>query len=307
MIKIGIVQDTPVLFDREKTIDKTESIIMDARPENYQLLLFPEAFIPGYPRGLSFGTTIGNRTEAGREMFLRFAQNSIDVPGPYTDRLGSMAKKAKTYLAIGVSEKDRVSGTLYCTLLYFNPEGRLIGKHRKIKPTASERIIWGEGDGTTLTTIDSRIGKIGGLICWENYMPLARMAMYRKGVQLFLAPTADNRDSWSNLLAHIAIEGRCYVFVSNQFVKESDYPDEFRKTLQDPTGIMSRGGSVAYNPSGKIIAGPLYDTSGILSAEIDLGEVQKGKMDLDVAGHYSRDDIFSLIVKDQPASVKDFP
>ncbi len=197
IVKVAVVQAAPVLFEREATVDKVCRLASQAAAQGARLILFPEAFVPAYPRGLSFGVTVGQRTTEGRRLWQRYWENAVDVPGPATEQLGEAARKAQVYLSIGVIERDEFSrGTLYCTLLYFGPDGRLLGKHRKLKPTAAERLIWGEGDGSTLTVIDTEFGKVGGLICWENYMPLARMAMYGRGVEIYLAPTADARETW---------------------------------------------------------------------------------------------------------------
>ena len=301
--KVAVVQDSPVLFDLSGTLDKTEQLTKEATKNGAQLVLFPEAFIPAYPRGFSFGTVVGSRSEVGRELWLKYWENSIDVPGKDTERLGQIAKDCNTYLTIGVMERDESSqGTLYCTLLYFSPSGELIGKHRKLKPTAAERIIWGEGDGTTLSSFDTKIGKLGGLICWENYMPLARMSVYNKGVEIYLAPTADHRDTWQATMRHIALEGRCFVLGSNQFVTKADYPADILEleNIDNQPEIMSNGGSVIISPLGEILAGPLFGESGILYADLDMNEVHKSKMDFDVIGHYARNDIFSLNIKDQP-------
>jgi len=305
MIKIGVVQASPSLFKRDQTLEIVERWIRKASDEKCQLVLFPEAFIPGYPRGLSFGSTVGKRTEEGKKQWQDYWENSIEVPGKYTEQLGDLAREHKIFLSIGVSEKDLVSKTLYCTLLYINASGKFLGKHRKIKPTGSERIIWGEGDGSTLTTIDAAIGKIGGLICWENYMPLARMAMYSKGIEIYLAPTADNRESWLTALKHIAVEGRCFVMGANQYVTKNDYPASLLEEIKDEMEIMSPGGSVILSPKGEVLAGPLYNEEGLLTAEFDPGEVIRSRMDFDVAGHYSRDDIFSFRVLDIPDIIQD--
>ena len=205
-VRAAVVQAAPILFDRQATVAKAVDLIGEAAGQGAQLVLFPEAFIPAYPRGLSFGMVVGSRSPEGRETWQRYWENSVDVPGPDTAILAQAAQEAGVYLAMGVIERDTSfsRGTLYCTLLYFGPDGRLLGKHRKLKPTAAERLIWGEGDGSTLTVLDTELGRIGGLICWENYMPLARMAMYSKGVELYLAPTADARDTWQATLRHIA-------------------------------------------------------------------------------------------------------
>ena len=301
----AVVQAAPVLFDLEKTLAKTAELVDAASAKGAQLILFPEAFISAYPRGLSFGTVVGSRSPEGKVTWLRYWNSSIEVPSKATERLGAMAKKAKSFLVIGVNEKDATSGTMYCTMLYFDPKGELMGKHRKLKPTAAERIVWGEGDASTLSTFDTDLGKMGGLICWENYMPLARMSMYQKGVQLYLAPTADSRDSWQNTMKHIATEGRCFVMACNQFVTKSMYPKNLEGfgDLESQPEIMSRGGSVILEPNGEVLAGPLWDQEGILTAEIEIDEVIKSKLDFDPIGHYSRNDIFKFEVNNQPDTV----
>ena len=303
-VKVAVVQAAPALFDREKTIQKVCDLVAEAAGQGAKVVLLPEAFVPAYPRGLTFGTVVGNRTSAGRKLWQRYWDNTIEVPGADTELLGNAARDAGVYLAIGVIERDRDfgGGTLYCTLLYFGPDGRLLGKHRKLKPTAAERLIWGEGDGSTLTVIDSEYGKIGGLICWENYMPLARMAMYAKGVGVYLAPTADQRDSWQATMRHIALEGRCFVLGCNQYVTRQMYPDDLEgiEDLIDMPDVICRGGSVIVSPLGEVLAGPLWDEEGILAADLDLAEVTRGKLDFDVVRHYARSDIFQLKINEKP-------
>ena len=304
-IKVAVVQAAPILFNREATIEKACRLTAEAAAQGIELILFPEAFIPAYPRGLSFGTVVGGRSPAGRRAWQRYWANAVDVPGPATEALGAAACQANAYLAIGVVERDTQfsRGTLYCTLLYFGPDGRLLGKHRKLKPTAAERLIWGEGDGSTLTVLDTEIGKIGGLICWENYMPQARMAMYSKGVELYLAPTADARDTWQATLRHVACEGRCFVLGCNQFVTKAMYPADLDgiEELADQPEVICRGGSAIISPLGEVVAGPLYGQEGTLFADLDLAEVAGGKFDFDVVGHYARSDVFQLIVDERPA------
>ena len=304
-IKVAVVQAAPVLFDRKATVNKACGLIEEAATQGAQFILFPEAFIPAYPRGLAFGTVVGSRSPVGRRVWQRYWENTVEVPGPTTQKLGKAAKKARIYLAMGIIERDlkRATGTLYCTLLYFGPDGRLLGKHQKLKPTAGERLIWGEGDGSTLTVIQTEIGKIGGLICWENYMPLARMAMYHKDVELYLAPTADARDTWQATLRHIACEGRCFVLGCNQYMTKEMYPDDLKdlKELDEQPEIMCRGGSAIISPLGKVLAGPLYDKEGILYAELDLGAIPRSKFDFDVVGHYARPDVFQLVVNEKPS------
>ena len=302
--KVAVVQASPVLFNREATIEKTCGLILEAAKKDVKLILFPEAFIPAYPRGLSFGAVVGSRSSEGRRTWQRYWENAVDVPGPAVEIIGEAVREAGVYLAIGVIERDTQfsKGTLYCTLLYFGPDGMLLGKHRKLKPTGSERLIWGEGDGSTLTVLETEFGKIGGLICWENYMPLARMAMYSKGVEIYLAPTADARDSWQSTLRHIACEGRCFVLGCNQFVTKEMYPDDLEglDELDEHTDVICRGGSTIISPFGEVLAGPLYDQESTLFADIDLAEVARGKYDFDVVGHYARPDVFQLVVNERP-------
>ena len=303
-VEIAVIQAAPVLFNREATVEKACRLIQEAAAKGAKLLLFPEAFIPAYPRGLSFGMVVGSRSKEGRRLWQVYWENAVDVPGPATELLGDAAREAGVYLAMGVIERDSEfsRGTLYCTLLYFGPDGRLLGKHRKLKPTGSERLIWGEGDGSTLTVIGTEFGKVGGLICWENYMPLARVAMYSKGVEIYLAPTADARETWQATLRHIACEGRCFVLGCNQYVAKDMYPSDLKSfsEMDDQPEVMCRGGSMIVSPFGHILAGPLYNEEGVLYAVLDLGEVVRGKLDFDVVGHYSRPDVFQLAVNETP-------
>jgi len=200
---------------------------------------------------------------------------------------------------IGVIERD--GGTLYCTALFFGPDGKLLGKHRKLMPTALERMIWGFGDGSTLTVVDSPYGRIGSVICWENYMPMMRMAMYSKNVALYCAPTADDRDTWLSSMQHIALEGRCFVLTACQFIRKKDFPDSVRVSLGESSeSVLMRGGSAIISPLGKVLAGPHFDGETILTADLDLNEIGRGKFDFDVVGHYSRPDVFQLTVNEAP-------
>ena len=303
-VKAAVIQAAPVLFDREASVEKACRLTQEAAVQGARLILFPEAFIPAYPRGLSFGTVVGSRSPQGRQTWQTYWANAVDIPSPAVNALGAAAREANAYLAIGVIERDGQSsqGTLYCTVLYFGPDGTLLGKHRKLKPTAAERLIWGEGDGSTLTVLDTEFGRMGGLICWENYMPLARMALYGKGVELYLAPTADSRDTWQSTLRHIACEGRCFVLGCNQYVTKDMYPADLigLEDLASQPETMCRGGSVIISPLGEVLAGPLFDQEGMLFADLDLAQVAQSKFDFDVTGHYARPDVFELIVKDKP-------
>jgi nitrilase len=309
-VRVAAVQAAPALFDRDATIEKASLLTAEAASQGAQLILFPEAFIPAYPRGLSFGTVVGDRTPEGRRTWERYWANAVEVPGPATEALGAAAREAEAYLAIGVIERDSQfsRGTLFCTLLYFGPDGTLLGKHRKLKPTAAERLIWGEGDGSTLTVIDTPFGKVGGLICWENYMPLARTAMYGKGVEIYLAPTADCRERWIVTMRHVAVEGRCFVLTCNQYVTRAMYPADLPgvSDLESQPDVLCRGGSAIISPMGDVLAGPLWDQEGMLFADLDMAEVAQAKFDFDAVGHYARPDVFQLAVNEKPQPPVDF-
>ncbi len=303
-VRVAAAQPRGFPFDPAGAVDRLCDMTSEAAARGAELVVFPEAFVGGYPWGLAFGTAVGGRKPPGRRAFGRYFDAAITVPGPETERMGRAAADAGVYLAVGVIEKGaaRSPGTLYCTLLYFAPDGSLAGLHRKLKPTAAERLIWGEGDGSTMPVLDTPFGKVGGLICWENYMPLARTAMYGKGVEIYLAPTADSRDRWQATLRHIALEGRCFVIGCNQFVTRDHYPPDLEiiGDLEDWPNPLSRGGSAIYGPLGDTIAGPLLGEAGMLHADLDLGDIARGKFDFDVVGHYARPDIFSLRVNEAP-------
>jgi nitrilase len=303
-VKVGVVQATPALFDIDKTVQIIISWIEKGATEGCKLLLFPESFIPCYPRGLRFDAVVGRRTDKGRNQWLDYWHNSLEINSKHIKDISNAIKKANLFVALGVTEKENIGGSLYCSLLYFDRQGNLIGKHRKLKPTGLERYIWAESDGSTLVSFDTDIGKIGGLICWENYMPLARMSMYQRGIEIYLAPTADARPSWQNTMQHIALEGRCFVLAANQYVKKSDYPPQYHEDLVDEPDIMSAGGSVIMSPMGDILAGPLWNEEGLLTAELDFSILAKSKLDFDVIGHYARHDVFNFSANNQPDTLK---
>lgn len=296
--RAAVVQAGSVPFDSQRSLEKACGLMADAARQGAKLVLFPEAFISAYPKGLDFGARLGSRTPEGRNDFRRYFESAIEVPSPATETLAAAARANHVYVVIGVIERD--GGTLYCTALFFSPEGRLMGKHRKLMPTAMERLVWGYGDGSTLPVFETPLGKMGTVICWENYMPLLRMAMYSKGVQLYCAPTADDRDTWVPSMQHIALEGRCFVLTACQFIKRGDFPQDYAAIQgNDPNTVMMRGGSCIVGPLGKILAGPNFDGECILTAEIDLGDVVRGKYDFDVVGHYARPDVFRLYVNER--------
>lgn len=298
---VAVVQAASIVFDRERTIAKARDLAADAAKRGAQTVVFPEAFVSGYPKGSTFGSVVGTRTMDGRAEYERYWESAVDVPGPATEALGQIARENRIHLVMGVIERD--GGTLYCCVLFFAPDGRLLGKHRKLMPTGCERLIWGFGDGSTMPVFDTPQGRMGAVICWENYMPLMRAAMYAKGVEIYCAPTADSRDSWVASMQHVAIEGRCFVLSCNQFTRRSDFPADFPCTLGDePDTVISRGGSCIVNPLGEIIAGPDFERETILVAEIDRGLIARGKFDFDVVGHYARPDVFRLTVDERQKS-----
>ena len=289
---VAAVQATPVFLDREATIDKVAELTKEAAANGASLVVLPEAFVPTYPDWIW-----RTRPWADSEWYLRWIDQAVDVPGPACDALGAIAADAGVYLAIGVNE--RVRGTVYNTLLYFAPDGSLAAKHRKLMPTGGERLVWGQGDGSTLSVIDTPFGRVGGLICWENYMPLARAALYEQGVDIWVAPTWDDSAVWVASMQHIAKEGRMYVLGVNSCIRGSDVPD----TIPGRNDIYggdddwaSAGNSVIVGPRGHILAGPIVETEGILYADIDLAQLRLARHEFDVVGHYARPDVFQLNV-----------
>ncbi|CAH8771168.1 carbon-nitrogen hydrolase family protein [Paenibacillus dendritiformis] len=306
-IKVAAIQSAPILFDKPSAMDKIAQMTREAAGQGAALIVFPEVFVPGYPRGLSFGARVGSRNADGRRDWERYWASAIDIPGAETEAWGELAKELGVYLVIGVVERDREysTGTLYNSIVYIGPDGRLLGTHRKLVPTGSERLLWGQGDGSTLTVIDTPVGRIGGLICWENYMPLARMAMYAQGIDIYLAPTADARDTWQATIRHIACEGRCFVIACNQFATKASYPADVAcyEDIKGDPDMLCRGGSAIVGPLGEYVVEPLYNEEGILMATLDLSEVAQSRFDFDVTGHYSRPDVFQLIVNDKKQEV----
>lgn len=290
---VAVIQAGSVIGDTAATMDKLAQRVAEAGAQGAKLALLPEAFIGGYPKGLDFGARLGSRSPEGRDEFRAYFDAAIEEHGPEAGRLGEIAREAGLYLVVGVIERD--GGTLYCSVLYYGADGAYLGKHRKLMPTGMERLIWGFGDGSTLPVLDTPLGKLGAAICWENYMPLLRSAMYGKGVQLYCAPTVDDRDTWLPTMRTIAIEGRCFVISACQFMTTADFPQDH--AAHDPAArTLIRGGSCVVDPLGQVLAGPLFDQEGILFVEIDPDQIARGKFDLDVMGHYARPDVFTLLV-----------
>lgn len=308
--RVAVVQSAPILFDKASAMKKIAEWTKEAAKQEAQLVVFPETFVSGYPRGFTFGTRVGSRTGSGRKDWARYWESAVEIPGEDMDILGQMAYEAGVYLIVGVVEREAEFGssTLYNSMVYIGPDGRLLGKHRKLMPTGAERLLWGSGDGSTLTVIQTPFGRIGGLICWENYMPLARTAMYAKGIDLFITPTADARDTWQATIQHIALEGRCFVLSSNQYATKSTYPDDLAcyDELSEQPDVLSRGGSAIVGPLGVYVTKPLWDQEGLLVADLPLEQILQSRYDFDVMGHYNRPDIFQLTVNEKKQSIVEF-
>ena len=293
--KAAVVQAASLPRDSLASAAKAAGLIRKAAGQGAKLIVFPEAFLGGYPKGASFGTPVGMRRPEGREDFRIYHEGAVDLAGPAVELLAEATAETGAFVVIGVIERD--GGTVYCTALFFDGDKGLVAKHRKLMPTGAERLIWGFGDGSTMPVIDTPLGRIGAVICWENYMPMMRMAMYDQGITLYCAPTADDRDSWAASMQHIALEGRCFVLSACQYITRGAYPDDYECALgDDPDTVLLRGGSMIVAPLGQIMAGPDYSGETILYADIDPDEVVRGKYDFDVTGHYARPDIFNLSV-----------
>lgn len=291
----AVVQMASLPDDPLATAEKAAARLREAAAKGARLVVFPEALVGGYPKGASFGAPIGMRKPEGREAFARYHAAAIDLDGPEVAALAEASAETGAFAVIGVIERD--GATLYCTALYFDGAKGLVGKHRKLMPTAGERLIWGFGDGSTLPTFKTDLGTIGAVICWENYMPALRMHMYHQGVSLYCAPTADDRDTWLPTMQHIALEGRTFVLTACQYITRAAYGAHHESALGDePDRVMMRGGSAIVSPLGRILAGPDFSGETILYAEINPAEVMRAKFDFDVTGHYARPDVFSLSV-----------
>jgi nitrilase len=281
---------------KQDTLDTILAYEAEIRASGAAVVVLPEALLGGYPKGEIFGTRLGYRLPEGREAFADYFRNAIDVPGPETDELAAFSTRCDASIVIGVIERS--GNTLYCTALFFEPGAGLVAKHRKLMPTGTERLIWGQGDGSTLPVVDSRAGRLGTAICWENHMPLLRTAMYAKGVQIWCAPTVDEREIWQCSMRHIAHEGRCFVISACQ-VQPSPKALGINVPDWDDNRRLINGGSVIVGPLGEVLAGPLLGETGLVVAEIDTDELIRARYDFDVVGHYSRPDVFALSVDER--------
>jgi nitrilase len=304
-VRAAVVQAGSYVFDTARTIEKLRKYSLEARAAGATFVVFPEAFLGGYPKGIDFGARVGSRSAEGRDDYRRYWDAAIVVPGPETAIVGEIAAAHGINLVVGVIEKE--GGTLYCTALFFGSDSELKGKHRKLMPTAMERLVWGFGDGSTMPAIATDFGTVGMAICWENYMPLFRSAMYAKGVNLWCAPTVDDRETWRSSMQHIAMEGRCFVLSACQYLVRSDCPEAYHPVQGDaPDTVLINGGSVIVSPLGEILAGPLRGREGILTADLDLNDIARGKFDFDVVGHYARPDVFTLSVDERAKRAVEF-
>ncbi|GAB1384926.1 carbon-nitrogen hydrolase family protein [Melaminivora sp.] len=296
----AVVQSAPVLFDTPATLAHTERLMEQAAAAGAQLVVFPEAFIGGYPKGADFHIFIGARTPEGRREFQKYYDAAVALNGPEIAQLAKAAGRLKLHVCIGIIERD--GGTLYCTAVYLGPDGQLLGHHRKLMPTALERILWGYGDGSTLKAVDTPWGRLGAVICWENYMPAMRLAMYQQRVALYCAPTADDRPTWVSSMQHVAMEGRCFVLSACQHLRRAQLPMQaLHNRLPDGDDtVLMRGGSCIISPLGRVLAAPVYEQDALLTAELDLSEIPQSQFDFDPVGHYARPDVFQLAVNTAP-------
>ncbi|MGQ7249509.1 carbon-nitrogen hydrolase family protein [Halomonas sp. V046] len=294
-IRVAVVQDSSVPFDAAATTQKCLRLIEEASGEAAELVVFPEAFLGTYPKGMTFDAPVGTRLPEGRDDYLRYYDGAIDMAGPELAEIEKSAGDNNVFVVIGIIERG--GATLYCTVVFIDPVRGIIGKRRKLMPTGSERLVWGFGDGSTLDVVDCSLGKVGAVICWENYMPALRAVMYDQGIELYCAPTADSRDTWLPSMQHIAMEGRCYVLSACQYLRRGDFDDEYRCVLSDdPDYVLMRGGSVIVGPLGEVVAGPIFDRSCVIYANIDRASLVKSKLDFDAVGHYARPDVLSVRV-----------
>jgi len=295
--KVAAVQIAPVFLDREKTVEKALRYLDEAAKAGAKLVVFPEVFVPGYP---DWVWSVPAREDLLDDLYGELLENSVEIPGDVTQRLGEAARAAGVFIVMGVNERNTEAsgGSLYNTLLFINERGELVGRHRKLIPTGGERLMWGQGDGSTLQVYDTPIGKLSGLICWENYMPLARYALYAWGSRINVASTWDRGEPWLSTVRHIAKEGRVYVISCCQAFHRNDIPDRLGHKRYYPADRMwiNAGDSAIIDPDGKFIAGPLHEAEGILYADLDPRALAGPRWMLDVAGHYARPDVFQLTV-----------
>jgi len=298
--RVAVVQAAPVMFDAGACTDKAVELIARCAEKQAELIVFPELFIPGYPYGMTFGFTVGSRNADGRKDWKYYYDNSILVPGPETDRLAEAAKAAHAYVSIGVSERVEESATLYNTNLIFSPEGELVYVHKKLKPTGAERLVWGDAQKDYFPVVDTPWGPVGSLICWESYMPLARVALYEKGITLYISPNTNDNPEWFDTIRHIAIEGHCYFINCNMCFTRDMYPDTLHcpEEISRLPDVVCRGGSCVVDPYGHYETEPVWDCEDIIFADLPMDKVPASRMEFDACGHYARPDVLDLRVLD---------
>lgn len=298
--RIAVVQAAPVLFDKAACTDKAAGLIREAGEQGTELIVFPELFVPGYPYGMTYGFTVGSRTADGRKDWKDYYDNSLLVPGPETEALARAAKAAHAYVSVGVSERDGLSATLYNSNLIFSPEGTLLTVHRKLKPTGAERVVWGDADRGYFPVADTPWGPMASLICWESYMPLARTALYQKGVTLYLSPNTNDNEEWQATIRHIAIEGHCYFINCDLYFTRDMYPKDLRcpEEIGRLRDVVCRGGSCVVDPYGHYVTEPVWDREEIIYADLDMEKVPASRMEFDACGHYARPDVLELTVRE---------
>ena len=298
--RLALVQAEPVLFDKKASVDKTLKYIEEAAKNKPDLIVFPELFIPGYPIGMNFGFSVGKRTAPGREDWMRYYDASVVVGDEDFMRLAEAAKSAGAYVSIGFSERDAVIGTLYNSNVIFEPDGSW-KVHRKLKPTGSERLVWGDANKDYFPITDTPWGPMGSLICWESYMPLARVALYQKGVTIYINPNTNDNPEWQATIQHIAIEGKCYFINSDMIVRRSSYPTDLNEaeTVKALPEMVCRGGSCVIDPYGHYLTEPVWDEETVIYADLDMELTAACKMEHDAVGHYARPDVLELIVHDK--------
>ncbi len=292
-VKVACVQAEPVIFERDATIGKLATLCAEAAGEGAKLVVFPETFVPVYPSSRWARHFAGWDDGDAKALFSRLARESLEIPSEASDRIAAIARDNRVWLAVGANELER--GTIYNALLLYGPDGTLALRRRKLMPTNHERLVWGVGTGDGLTVVPTPIGKLGGLICWENFMPLARFALYDAGVEIYLAPTADDTETWHETIRHIAREARAFVVSPSVFQRVSSYPDYV--PIADGPELLGRGGSAIVAPDGTYLAGPLWDEEGILYAELDPAQLYAERQRFDPAGHYHRPDVFTFEVR----------
>ncbi len=295
--KIAVVQAEPVMFDKDACMEKAVALIKECVANGAELIVFPELFIPGYPYDMNFGFTTGSRKQSGREDWKRYYDNSILVDGEEIQTLCELAKENGVYISMGYSERDAVVGTLYNSNIMIAPDGTSMN-HRKLKPTGSERLIWGDANKDYFPVMETPWGPMGNLICWESYMPLARVALYQKGISIYISPNTNDNKEWQDTIRHIAIEGHCYFINCDMLIRKSSYPSDLNEypAIQHLPDIACRGGSCVIDPFGHLVSDCIWDEEGIIYATLDMQKVPSSKMEHDVCGHYARPDVLNLSV-----------